>query len=821
MAKHITFLFSFFYFFVSINAQDKLVGVTQFGGQHDNGCIYKMELNGGNFELMHSFEPVSPYSPTDSPIQASDGKLYGITTGGGNGDHGAIYVVNTNGTDFRVVHNFDPTIGGSSLYQLLEATDGRLYGVTRFEDYQVNFGTVFSVNKDGSDFQTLHVFQNQDGDPSGRLMEGLDGRIYGVTKGAGQPGIIYSVNKDGSGFTILHVIDGEEEGDRPMGGLVQNAAGRLFGVTLVEGMNGWGTIFSLHTDGSDFSVLHHFNQAIGGLPRNGLHLSDGKLFGITSDGGDHSLGAIFNINVDGSDFAVLHHFAGGGSSGHLIEDAEGYLYGTLTYWPYISPEGYIFKIKKDGTDFTILPNVGGDCSNNLIEATDGRLYYTYGNCYDHLIGKIMSVEKDGSNPHYFYSFKKEVAGGANPVAGLIQLPDGKLCGTLINGGANGRGGVFCIDWEGDNYELIHSFENMGNNSWPTSTGGFLTFYEGKIYGITSNGGSGGKGTVFRLNKDGSDFEVIHSFTGFDGSEPLSKLTIGPDEKIYGTTGKGGQDGAGTTFRMNTDGTDFKVLWSFDGEESTMNSAGVFYGSDGVIYGSTFGAPWSSADFYRIDPDGNNFEYIYHFPTINSGTPMYAPLEGSDGKIYGVGLIASQSVYRLNKNGSGFETLHTFGDVNPGGSMIEAVNGKIYGTTLDGGNSDDGFIFRMNKDGSGYSTFYTFKGPPDSGSYGHGGVTLASEPLAVNDREKENAWKIFPNPSTGFINISRHNSFFIHQRITVKMVNMHGQTIYYGNDDLAGMVEAINQQLVKLPDGLYYITIEDKEGVHTEKIALIR
>lgn len=431
------------------------------------------------------------------------------------------------------------------------------------------------------------------------------------------------------------------------------------------------------------------------------------------------------------------------------------------------------------------------------------------------------MDKDGGTQDFLYLFEEEVPGGANPTGGLIQLPDGKLCGTVIEGGENDRGGVFCIDWEGNNYELIHSFENMGNNSWITTTGGFLTYYNDKIYGTTSSGGSGGKGTVFRLNPDGSDFEVIHNFNGPDGINPLSKLTIGPDEKIYGTAGKGGQDGGGTTFRMNPDGSDHEVLRSFDGEESTMSSAGLFYGNDGKIYGSTFGGPWSSSDFYRIDPSGDNFEYIFHFPTINSGTPMYAPLEGSDGKIYGVGLIANQSVYRLNKDGSGFETLQIFGDVEPGGTLVETADGKLYGTTIDGGSSDAGFVYRINKDGSGYNKIYTFKGFPNSGRYAHGGVTLASEPLANNKKEKPGPWNLFPNPSNGFLNIV-HDGFFLYsKKIKVKMDNMHGQVIYYEYNNLENIVEGLNQHLSKSPDGLYYIMIDDDKGIHTYKIVLIR
>ena len=168
---------------------------------------------------------------------------------------------------------------------------------------------------------------------------------------------------------------------------------------------------------------------------------------------------------------------------------------------------------------------------------------------------------------------------------------------------------------------------------------------GVLYGTTPLGGSTKGGTVFRINQDGSDFRVLKSFgeTVSDGKCPLAAVIGGSDGSLYGTTREGGQFGYGTVFRLSKDGTNFSILKSFAGTDGAHPEARLLLASDGWLYGTTAG--------------------------------------GGGTNDYGV-------VFRVGGGGSGFNLLFTFAGTNnganPEGGLIEAADGRLYGTTYSGG-----------------------------------------------------------------------------------------------------------------------------------------
>src|SRR5439155_13460845 len=114
--------------------------------------------------------------------------------------------------------------------------------------------------------------------------------------------------------------------------------------------------------------------------------------------------------------------------------------------------------------------------------------------------------------------------------------------------------------DGNIYQVLHDFAAGNDGAYPV--GPLLQGSGGVLYGTTANGGAFVLGTVFRLNSDGSGFAVLKSFSGPDGSEPEASLAWGMDGAIYGTTRYGGANGRGTVFKLNPNGLDFAVLHSF-------------------------------------------------------------------------------------------------------------------------------------------------------------------------------------------------------------------------------------------------------------------
>src|SRR5690349_14742344 len=151
--------------------------------------------------------------------------------------------------------------------------------------------------------------------------------------------------------------------------------------------------------------------------------------------------------------------------------------------------------------------------------------------------------------HVFHS-----TDGNGPMAGLVQATNGNFYGTTAFGGAysnciGGCGAVFEITPAG-NFTLLHSFTNYDGSE---PLGGLVQGDDGNLYGTTAAGGRfgpGGLGSVFRISP-GGEFRMIHSYTTSDGFDPGAGLIIGPDGAFYGTTAGGGQNGVGTAYRITT------------------------------------------------------------------------------------------------------------------------------------------------------------------------------------------------------------------------------------------------------------------------------
>ena len=151
--------------------------------------------------------------------------------------------------------------------------------------------------------------------------------------------------------------------------------------------------------------------------------------------------------------------------------------------------------------------------------------------------------------------------GSLPYAGLVQATDGNLYGTTVQGGTNGGGTVFKITPSGS-LKTLHSFCSLSGcadgNALP---GGLIQVGNGNLYGTTLQGGpNSGNGTVFKITLSGT-LTTLHSFDATDGGYPDAGLVQASDGNFYGTTELGGADGEGTIFKITPSGT-LTTLHSF-------------------------------------------------------------------------------------------------------------------------------------------------------------------------------------------------------------------------------------------------------------------
>jgi uncharacterized repeat protein (TIGR03803 family) len=343
------------------------------------------ESAGSDFQLLKQFTTAEGAHPFSEPVLGSDGALYGTTvTGNSSTDHDTIYKMNTDGTGFTVLMNFDsPTTGGNCWGGLLLGSDGVLYGTT-FTGGAGGTGTVFKVNEDGTDFTVLKDFDaaTTGGRSYARLLE-VDKVLYGTAYlgGNSNAGTVFKLNMDGSDFAVLKHFDSLTTGGLPVGGLVLGPDGALYGMAYFGGDFAYGTIYRLEPRGT-FTVLKHLDQTTGIYPQTRLLSgTDGALYGMAAGGGSYDAGTLFTIAPDGTGFTVLKNLSSSADGdtplGGLTEGDGGKLYGTTLRggrydW------GTVFEMNSDGSGFRVLKRLnytvtGGALYAGLIRS-NGVLY---------------------------------------------------------------------------------------------------------------------------------------------------------------------------------------------------------------------------------------------------------------------------------------------------------------------------------------------------------------------------------------------------------------------------------------------------------------
>ena len=289
-----------------------LYGMTGSGGLNSVGIAFKIQLNGAGFSKVLDFDGASKGSyPNGTLMQASDLNLYGFTEFGGANDSGVIFKMHTDGTNFAKIVDFDGTNKGANPVwgPLLEGAPGIFYGVASSGGISLA-GTIFSVKSDGTFTKLLDCIVGP-GHPYAGLTQANNGDFFGSVTQGGNSGFLFRIKKDGSNYTPIVNFDRATIGSTAYGAPIQASNGDLYGMTSDGGSNGKGVIYRVRTDGTNYVKLLDFDGNNGNNPiGNLLQVANGDLYGLTKYGGLNNLGVIFRIKTDGSGFTKLLDFDG-------------------------------------------------------------------------------------------------------------------------------------------------------------------------------------------------------------------------------------------------------------------------------------------------------------------------------------------------------------------------------------------------------------------------------------------------------------------------------------------------------------------------------
>lgn len=639
--------------------------------------------------------------------------------------------------------------------ELVWGHGGTLYGTTSDGEGNVG-GTVFKVQSDGSGFTVLKWFTNSfEGvlPYAGVILSG--NVLYGTTAfGGGIPaegnisiGTAFRINTDGTGYTVLRRFSADSgvtmtftNGSMPHASLAL-ANGVLYGTTIQGGNQNFGTVFKLNVDGSGFAVLKHFARSDGSDPEGPVTVVGNVLYGTTAYGGSAGSGTVFRMNLDGTDFQVLKHFTGDPTDGdnpscRLIASGK-YLFGTTISVPRNGNSGTLFRMSMDGTEFTFLRYFRGPDGSEPYAGLVLQGHTLYGTTQfggNLGGGTVFKLDKDGDDFAVLMHFNAETSDPSTgrvtnsepafPRSGLV-LAGHALYGTTEGGGSTDRGTVFKLNTDGSALAILNSFADNSQDGFVPQG---LALSEGVLYGIASDGGPLSRGTLFKISTNGTGFTVLKAFgapgvydpfTGAtinsDGLEPFGAVAVS-DNTIYGTTHTGGAYGYGIVFRVSTDGTGFTVLKNFTGNDGKFPLARLTL-SGNTLYGTT---PWGgSSDLgtvFKLNTDGSGFVVLKSFAGGYDGEEPFAGITVSDSVLYGA---TSQTIFKLNTDGTGYRVLRLEGSR----ADLTLAGTKIYGT---GGLAAQGWVFQMNIDGTGYAMLKRFNGA--DGLYPFAGVSLSGNTL---------------------------------------------------------------------------------------------
>jgi len=376
-------------------------------------------------------------------------------------------------------------------------------------------------------FKIFYTFDFTDGNaPNGGLILDSAGNFYGTTQfgGSSNRGLVFKLDATGH-QTILYTFKGTSDGGTPIGRLLRDSVGNLYGITSLGGdpTCACGTVFKLTTSGT-LKVLHAFKGGKDGAQNQGqaelgLVMVNGDLFGSASFGGvsgcDGSLGCgvIFKVTQAGKE-TVLYRFTGQ-SDGAFPQD--------LT----------------------------ADPAGNIYGATGGS--YMQGNG-----GTLFKIDTTGKLTT-LYTFP-EGADGTSPRWHLLWNTSGVFHGVTQFGGdtttcaiaSAGCGVVFSVDASAKE-RVLHTFGKQASGGEEPS-GGLLNV-AGNFYGVTVYGGNinsnctFGCGVIYRVNNSGK-YSVLYRFTGgADGGLPSGSLTRDANGNLYGATDTGGNGNNGVIYKI--------------------------------------------------------------------------------------------------------------------------------------------------------------------------------------------------------------------------------------------------------------------------------
>lgn len=745
------------------DANGKLYGTTTSGGKFNGGVLYEFDPITTAYIKRYDFTFDSGYYPHSNLIFASNGKLYGTTSGGGSSDVGVLFEFDL--TTHTVIKKFDFNVSltGYSNYRLIQVSNGKLYGLATAGGLN-NSGTLFEYDYDTEILIKLIDF---DVAAMGRsphtLIETEDNILHGVCSSGGNNdlGTIFKYDILTNTLTKTFDFDRVVSGAHPLNySFIKASSGILYGFTASGGANSAGVFYEYNTTTETYTKKFDLNEENNGGYMSGfMEANNGKLYVLNFSRAMINTGGITEFDPTKNEFTKKYDFIfenGKDPAGHLVQAANGKLYGTAerggvgySSISYLDSPGVLFEYdivteefeKKVDFNYT---DLGTYIIGSLLKADHGKLYGAMRYGGSHNSGTLISLDPYSQTLVKLHDFNNDDEDNNTP-ANLMLTSNNKLYGT------SETGIIFEYDIQAATMARVFDLGAY------TFSNGFIELPNGNLFGAERNGGIHGGGMLFEFDTSNHTLTNKYDFeTATSGFYPIGNLILS-NNKVYGFAGRGGENGVGVLFEYNLD------TGAYSKKVDNVKSFGdVFLMQAGnkKIYGTTYSGGTNNS--------GSIFEYNIETNTLETKISFDGDTTGR----------------------------------NPKASLMQARNGKLYGTSSSGGMNGKGALFEYDTVTEILNKKFDFTGDNGGNPFGTL-VEVDTNPLSIDTPISLNGIRIYPNPVVNDLTISLKNS----KSFGITIFNILGNQVFY-------KIHVDNNEQIKLSQlqsGLYILKATSEDG----------
>jgi uncharacterized repeat protein (TIGR03803 family) len=315
--------------------------------------------------------------------------------------------------------------------------------------------------------------------------------------------------------------------------------------------------------------------------------------------------------------------------------------------------------------------------------------------------------------------------GIGPQAGATFDANGNLFGTTFAGGANSQGTVWELAKGSSTITALGSF-NGTNGSFPVA--GVTLDANGNLFGTAPDGGANGVGAVWALARGSSTITALASFNTTNGAVPQAGATFDANGNLFGTTIGGGTHGTGTVWELAKGSSTIMALASFNLPSQSVYG-GVTFDAKGNLFGTTgFGGATNQGTVWELAKGSNTITTLASFNGTNGNLPRAGVTFDANGNLFGTtyngGATNQGTVWELANGSSTITALASFNGTNgelPLGGVTLDANGNLYGTASAGGANAIGTVWELAKGSSTITALGSFD--LTTGNDPKAGVTL--------------------------------------------------------------------------------------------------